>query len=104
MKVFFEKLFYYRIKNYLCITIERKGIIHTQKIKIMTTLNTMTKEELLTFLAPLTKLAMQMIIAGTLRKNVVRHFTNKGLSLEVAENLTEIASFKAEQLLKNKAK
>lgn len=75
-----------------------------KKLTIMTTLNTMTKEELLTFLAPLTQLAMQMIIAGTLRKNVVRHFTNKGLSLEVAENLTEIALFKAEQLLKNKAK
>lgn len=64
----------------------------------------MTKKELLTFLSPLTELAMQMIIAGTLTKNVVRHFTNKGLSLEVAENLTEIALFKAEQLLKNKAK
>ena len=43
-----------------------------------------------------------MIIAGTLRKNVVRHFTNKGLSLEAAENLTEVGVFKAEEFLKNK--
>ena len=92
------------IKLYFCNTIIETAASNNLKIKIMTALNTMTKEELLTFLAPLTKLAMQMIIAGTLRKNVIRHFTNKGLSLEVAENLTEIASFKAEQLLKNKAK
>ena len=70
----------------------------------MTTVNTMTKEELGMFLAPLTELASQMIIAGTLRKNIVRHFTNKGLSIECAENLTEVGVFKAEQLMKNKAK
>lgn len=35
MKVFFEKLFYYDIKIYLCITIERNGIINTQNFKIM---------------------------------------------------------------------
>jgi branched-subunit amino acid aminotransferase/4-amino-4-deoxychorismate lyase len=69
-----------------------------------TAINTMTKEELGMFLAPLTELASQMIIAGTLRKNVVKHFTNKGLSLEAAENLTEVGVFKAEELLKNKAK
>jgi hypothetical protein len=47
---------------------------------------------------------LQMRIAGTLRKNVVKHFTNKGLSIEAAENLTEVGVFKAEELLKNKAK
>jgi hypothetical protein len=67
-------------------------------------INLMKKEELVIFLAPLTELASQMIIAGTLRKNVVKHFTNKGLSLEAAENLTEVGVFKAEQLLKNKSK
>jgi branched-subunit amino acid aminotransferase/4-amino-4-deoxychorismate lyase len=69
-----------------------------------TAINTMTKEELGIFLAPLTGLASKMIIAGTLRKNVVKHFTNKGLSIEVAENLTEVGVFKAEEFLKNKAK
>ena len=69
-----------------------------------TAINTMTKEELGMFLAPLTELASKMIIAGTLRKNVVKHFTNKGLSIEVAENLTEVGVFKAEEFLKNKAK
>lgn len=70
----------------------------------MKAINTMTKEELGTFLSPLTNLAMKMIIAGTLQKNVVRHFTNKGLSLEVAENLTEVGVFMAEELQKNKSK
>jgi hypothetical protein len=69
-----------------------------------TAINLMTKEELLIFLAPLTELASQMIIAGTLRKNVVKYFTNKGLSSEAAENLTELGVYKAEQLLKNKSK
>lgn len=69
-----------------------------------TAINTMTKEELGMFLSPLTELASQMITAGTLRKNVVRHFTNKGLSLDAAENLTEVGVFKAEELLKNKSK
>ncbi len=67
-------------------------------------INTMTKEELGIFLGPLTELASQMIIAGTLRKNVVKHFTNKNLSLEAALNLTEVGVFKAEEFLKNKAK
>jgi len=75
--------------------------IKTQK-KMTTQINTMTKEELGMFLAPLTELASKMIIAGTLKKNVVRHFTNKGLSLEAAENLTEVGVFKAEEFLKNK--
>ena len=70
----------------------------------MTNLATLSKEELGMFLAPLTDLASQMILAGTLRKNVVKHFTNKGLPFETAENLTEVGVFKAEELLKNKAK
>ena len=69
-----------------------------------TAINTMTKEELGMFLNPLTELASQMIIAGTLKKNVVKHFTNKGLSLEASENLTDVGVFKAEKFLKNKAK
>lgn len=64
----------------------------------------MSKEELGTFLAPLTDLAAQMIIAGTLRKNVIKHFTNRGISLQAAENLTEVGVFKAEEFLKNKSK
>jgi branched-subunit amino acid aminotransferase/4-amino-4-deoxychorismate lyase len=69
-----------------------------------TAINTMTKEQLGTFLTPLTELASQMIIAGTLRKNVIKHFINKGLSIEAAENLTEVGVFKAEEFLKNNAK
>lgn len=64
----------------------------------------MSKEELGIFLAPLTDLAAQMIIAGTLRKNVIKHFTNRGICLQAAENLTEVGVFKAEEFLKNKSK
>jgi hypothetical protein len=62
------------------------------------------KEDLAAFLSPLTDLASKMILAGTLKKNVISHFTNKGLSFEAAENITEVGCFKAEQLQKNKAK
>lgn len=65
---------------------------------------TLTKQELGAFLAPLTDLACKMILAGILKKNVIRHFTNKGLSFEAAENITEVGAFKAEELLRNKAK
>jgi hypothetical protein len=64
---------------------------------------TQKQTELSIFLAPLTDLAAQMILAGTLKKNVVRHFTNKGLPIEVATNLMEVGSFKAEKLMTNKS-
>lgn len=60
--------------------------------------------ELGNFLAPLTDLAAKMILAGTLKKNVVKHFTNKGLPFETAENLMECGCVKAENLMKCKAK
>lgn len=62
------------------------------------------QKELGIFLSPLTDLAMQMILAGTLKKNVIKHFTNKGLPFEVAENLTECGVVKAENYKINKAK
>ena len=59
-----------------------------------------TSEELLSFISPLTELATKMIIAGVLKKNVIRHFTNKGLSFDVSENIADIAIFKAEEFKK----
>ncbi len=70
----------------------------------MKTIAEMTKEELGTYLAPLTELASKMIQSGVLKKNVIRHFTNKGLSYAAAENLMEVGVFKAEKLMKYKAK
>lgn len=64
----------------------------------------MTNAELLNFINPLTELAAKMIISGVLTKNVVRHFTNKGLPLETAQNIVELGVFKAEQFVKNKVK
>ena len=80
---------------YICVIKNNKEMTANQ-------IKAMTKEELGIFLSPLTELASQMIIAGTLRKNVVRHFTNKGFTLDAAENLTEVGVFKAQELLKNK--
>ena len=60
--------------------------------------------ELGIFLAPLVDLACNMILAGVLAKNVIKHFTNKGIAFAAAENLVEVASFQAEELLKNKSK
>ena len=70
----------------------------------MKTTGEMTKQELGTYLAPLTELASKMIQSGVLKKNVIRHFTNKGLSYAAAENLMEVGVFKAEKLMKYKAK
>ena len=67
-------------------------------------INAMTKTELGLFLAPLTELASKMILAGVLKKNVVKHFINKGLSLDASENIVLAASIKAGKLMVYKAK
>ena len=56
------------------------------------------------FLSPLTDLAMQMLLAGTLKKNVIRHFTNKGLPFEAAENITACGAIKADNYKFSKSK
>lgn len=65
----------------------------------METLNfkTSTKEEQLKYLRPLIDLGVKMLMAGTLKKNVIRHFVNKGLSLEASTNLMELAEFNADK-------
>jgi hypothetical protein len=77
-----------------------------QKIKIMTTLEfkTMTKEQQLTFLNPLVEYGMNSMLVGTLKKNIVRHWLNKGLPIETAENLAELSELKAQEFKKNKLK
>jgi len=54
--------------------------------------------------APLTELASKMILAGTLKKNVIKHFTNRGISFSVSENLTEMGVIIAENFMHLKAK
>jgi diphthamide synthase (EF-2-diphthine--ammonia ligase) len=63
-------------------------------------LKKMTKEEKLTFLNPLIEYGMQAMLIGTLKKNIVRHWLNKGLDVQVAENLADISEFKAEEFKK----
>jgi hypothetical protein len=47
--------------------------------------------------------ATQMILSGVLLKNVKRHFTNLGLSIELSEKICKIAEFEANELQVNKA-
>lgn len=47
---------------------------------------------------------MRMILAGTLKKNVIRHFTNKGLPFEAAENITACGAIKADNYKFSKSK
>jgi hypothetical protein len=57
-----------------------------------------TKNEQLKFLSPLIKIASDMLLAGVLKKNVVRFFLNKGVKQDAAENLVELAEIEAEEL------
>lgn len=54
--------------------------------------------ELLEKLNPAIELGRQMLLAGVLVKNVIKHFTNLGLSFEAANNIVELSSFRANQL------
>ncbi len=64
---------------------------------------TQTQIELGAFLSPLTDLASKMILAGTLKKNVIKHFTNKGLPVDAATNIVECGIIKAENFINKKA-
>ena len=66
-------------------------------------METAKQNELAETLNPAFNMASQMILAGTLKKNVIRHFTNIGFNYASAENITEVGTFRAEQLMKNKA-
>lgn len=53
---------------------------------------------LLEKLNPAIELAKDMLLAGTLKKNVVSHFTNKGMTVAIATNLMELGEFRASKL------
>lgn len=63
-----------------------------------------TKEEQLAFLSPLIKIASDMLLAGTLKKNVVRFFLNKNVPQGAAENLAALAENEASQFSHYKLK
>jgi hypothetical protein len=48
--------------------------------------------------------AKEMVLAGVLLKNVKRHFTNLGVSSDLADKMVSIAEFNANEYLFNKAK
>jgi hypothetical protein len=59
---------------------------------------TATKDEQIKFLSPLVKIGVGMLMAGTLKKNVVRFFLNKGIKQGAADNLVALAEIEAEEL------
>ena len=48
--------------------------------------------------------ATQMVLAGTLLKNVKKHFTNLGITDELSTKIVRIAELRANELKKYKAK
>ena len=55
---------------------------------------------LLEELNPVIEIAKEMILAGVLPKNVVKHFTNKGWTFDSATNVMELGKFRAEEFKK----
>ena len=53
--------------------------------------------ELKNKLNPVIEIASQMLLVGTLIKNVVRYFENKGFPNGAAVNITEMAQIRASQ-------
>lgn len=78
--------------------------LNHKQIETMKDLTKLSKSELGEFLAPLTDLAKDMILAGVLVKNVIRHFTNKGVPYATAENIVACGKIKAEMFMNYKSK
>lgn len=73
--------------------------VRNKQIEIMTTTE-LKNQELLEKLNPVIDIAKEMILAGVLPKNVVRHFTNRGWTLDAATNVMELGKFSADEFRK----
>lgn len=62
------------------------------------------KTEMINKLNPFINYAEKALLSGTLKKNVVKHFTNKNFPLILAEQIMELGVFRAEKLSKYKMK
>ena len=56
-----------------------------------------TKEELLNILEPVINISEKMLLSGVLKKNVIKHLTNRGFTLEAAKNILELAENRANE-------
>jgi len=63
-------------------------------------MNTQSNTDLLNTLNPVIEIAKEMLLAGTLTKNVIRHFTNKGFAYDAAENIAALGNFEANNFKK----
>ena len=64
------------------------------------TMKTLTKQqiELKEKLNPVIEVASKMLLGGTLKKNVVRYFENKGFTSKASLNILEMAEIRASKL------
>lgn len=77
-----------------------------QKVIDMTTQEwkSLKKDQQLKILNPLIDIARDMILAGTLKKNVSRFFVNRGFPQLAADNLVELGELRAEKFTHYKIK
>ena len=82
--------------------------VYTKTIDVKKQLETAIKnrdnEQVTDMLDPVINMAKEAILRGTLIKNVILSFTNKGISKEAAENIVQVAKFRAEEFMTKKAK
>lgn len=62
------------------------------------------KDQQLKILNPLIDIARDMILAGTLKKNVSRFFVNRGFPQLASDNLVELGELRAEKFTHYKIK
>lgn len=62
------------------------------------------KEKQMEILNPLFEIAKEMLLNGVLRKNVIGHFTLRGLPLGAATNIVDVAVCRAEEFSHYKLK
>ena len=53
------------------------------------------KKEILKKISPIIDYIVDMIMAGVLKKNIIKHFTNKGFPFDTSLNLFEVAEVRA---------
>jgi len=64
----------------------------------------LSNKDLLTKLNPAIEYAKNALLVGILQKNIVKHFTNLGLTTEASLNIVELGVCRAEKLSHYKLK
>ena len=68
----------------------------SEKQKLIDALASGDKKTAMKIMEPLFDYAYKMLIGGVLSKNVIQGFVNRGISVESATNIVEVAMVRAE--------